>query len=135
VIEASKNTEKITLKMSSFLQSIPFESAVQLPRFQTKNGEQTIALRRILYLSAQGNYTRFYLEGGETVVTSHSLGIYAKILEEHGFVRVHKSYLLNLEFLKHCRIQQSQWLVLPDCQTLEIARRRRTKLKKTVAAL
>jgi hypothetical protein len=40
-----------------------------------------------------------------------------------------------LEFLKHCRIQQSQWLVLPDCQTLEIARRRRTKLKKTVAAL
>ncbi len=121
--------------MSSFLQSIPFESAVQLPRFQTKSGEQAIDLCRILYLSAQGNYTRFYLEGGETVITSHSLGIYAKILEEHGFVRVHKSHLLNLEFLKHCRIQQSQWLILPDRQTLEIARRRRAKLKKTVAKL
>ncbi|AEI49656.1 LytR/AlgR family response regulator transcription factor [Runella slithyformis] len=121
--------------MSSFLQSIPFESAVQLPRFQTKNGEQTIDLRRILYLSAQGNYTRFHLDDGEQVITSHSLSIYARLLEKHGFVRVHKSHLLNLEFLRHCRIQRSQWLVLPDRQTLEIARRRRAKLKKTMAAL
>ena len=121
--------------MSSFLQPIPFESAVQLPRFQTKNGEQAIELSRILYLSAQGNYTRFHLDDGETVVTSHSLSIYARLLEQRGFVRVHKSHLLNPDFLKHCRIQQSQWLILPDRQTLEIARRRRAKLKKTVAAL
>lgn len=112
----------------------PFESAVFLPRFQTKAGEQVIDLRRILYLSGQGNYTLFHLEDGEQVVTSHSLSTYAPLLERLGFLRLHKSYLLNLHYLGQCTVQQFMFLTLPDGHTIEIARRRRTSFKRMVKA-
>ncbi|WP_428661265.1 hypothetical protein [Runella sp.] len=65
------------------------EGAVSLPRLPTKARESVIDLRRIMYLSAQGNYTVFHLETGEQVLTSLPLCIYATLLEEHGFMRIH----------------------------------------------
>ncbi|MFN8347785.1 MAG: LytTR family DNA-binding domain-containing protein [Spirosomataceae bacterium] len=109
---------------------IHFESAVPLPRFQTKAGEQAIDPKRIVYLSAQGNYTLFHLENGEQVVTSLSLSSYACLLEKHGFLRLHKSHLLNLHYLGQCIMQRFMFLILPGGQTIEIARRRRKTLKK-----
>lgn len=114
------------------LTPVESESAVQLPRFQTKSGERIIDPRSILYLSAQGNYTLFHLVNGEQVVTSLSLSSYAPLLEKHGFLRLHKSYLLNLHYLGQCTIQQFMFLTLPCGRTIEVARRRRKNLKKIV---
>ncbi len=111
---------------------IPYERMVNLPRFQTKSGECTIDLRHIVYLSAQGNYTAFHLQSGECVITSLSLSTYAPLLEIKGFIRIYKSYLLNLMYLGQCRIQRFEGLTLPTGQTIAIARRRRTMLKKAV---
>lgn len=110
----------------------PIESGVELPRFQTKSGERTVDLSRIVFLSAQGTYTLFYLESGEQIVTSHSIGTYAALLESHGFLRLHKSSLLNLYYLDQCRIHDFLSLTLPAGQTLEIARRKRAILRKIV---
>ena len=110
----------------------PFESAVLLTRFLTKAGERGIDLRRILYLSAQGNYTLFHLEGGEQVVTSLSLSSYALLLEKYGFLRLHKTYLLNLHYLNQCTLDRFLFLTLPGGHTIEIARRRRKTLKRIV---
>lgn len=118
--------------MYTFSAITPFESAILLPRFQTKAGERAIDLRRILYLSAQGNYTQFHLQDGEQVIASLSLSTYAALLENHGFLRLHKSHLLNLHFLDQCRIQQFPILTLPCGHTMEVARRRRATLRKII---
>ena len=111
---------------------IPFESAVQLPRFHTKAGEHFIDLGRIVYLKAQLNYTIFYLADGEQVVTSLSLGSYVALLESRGFLRLHKSYLLNLHYLPQCSLKSNHQLVLPDGKRAIIARRRRAMVKKII---
>ncbi|AXE21994.1 LytTR family transcriptional regulator (plasmid) [Runella rosea] len=108
------------------------ESAVQLPRFHTKAGEQFIDLVRIVYLKAQLNYTVFQLSDGEQVVTSLSLGSYAALLESQGFIRIHKSYLLNLHYLQQCSLKPNHQLVLPDGKRAVIARRRRSMVKKII---
>lgn len=120
--------------MNSFPFIVSLESAVELPRFQTKSGERSIELRRIVYLSAQLNYTVFHLETGEQVVTSLSLSTYAELLENRGFMRLHKSYLLNLHYLTGCTIQRFKSLTLPTGKIIEIARRRRAILKKVLLA-
>ena len=81
--------------MDTFTPMIPKESAVFLPRFQTKAGEKSIDICRIVYLKVQINYTMFYLSDGEQVITTLSLSNYARLLEPHGFIRIHKSYLVN----------------------------------------
>lgn len=110
----------------------PKESGVQLPRFQTKSGERMIDSDRIVFLSAQGTYTLFHLEDGEQVVTSHSIGTYAPLLESRGFMRLHKSYLLNLAYLNQCRVDRYLLMTLPSGHTLEIARRKRSVLRKMI---
>ncbi len=111
---------------------IPQESAVLLPRFHTKAGEQFIDLGRIVYLKAQLNYTLFYLADGEQVLTSLPLGSYAALLEPKGFLRFHKSYLLNLHYLPQCSLKSNHQLVLPDGKRVVIARRRRAMVKKII---
>ncbi|WP_428663224.1 LytTR family DNA-binding domain-containing protein [Runella sp.] len=119
--------------MTPFPALIPFESAISavtLPRFQTKSGQCTIDPKEIIYLRAMGNYTIFHLAMGEQVVTTLPLITYVPLLEEQGFMRLHKSYLLNLHFLKDCRIDRFFRLTLPDQCILQVARRRRMALKK-----
>ena len=120
--------------MNTLAGIVPSESVVELPRFQTNTGERSIELSRIVYVSAQVNYSVFHLEGGESILTSLPLSIYAPLLEKHGFMRIHKSYLLNLKYLDQCSIRRFMLLTLPCGHTLTIARRRRTSLKKQLTS-
>lgn len=118
--------------MNTFLGVVPSESEMALPRFRTKEGARVVDLRRIVYLSAKSNYTQFYMEDGEEVITSHSLNIYVELLEQYGFIRIHKSYLVNEYHLKNCRLRPDRALRLPNGSVLEVARRRYLELKKKV---
>lgn len=116
--------------MNTFPGVTPFENVVYLPRFQTKNGENTIHPKQISFLVAQGNYTLFHLKTGEQVLTSLPLGSYVSILEWYGFVRIHKSYLVNLDCLQECIIERFSIVTFPNGAVVEIARRRKNTLRK-----
>lgn len=51
----------------------------------------------ILYCEADGIYTTFFLESGEKILVSKNLKEYDTMLEFFHFLRVHHSYLVNLE--------------------------------------
>lgn len=51
----------------------------------------------IVYLHAEGVYTTFDTAGGEQIVVSRNIKEYEEILSPYGFVRVHNSYLANME--------------------------------------
>lgn len=70
--------------MNTFLGVPPFENVAYLPRFQTKNGKNTINPKQISFLVAQGNYTLFHLKTGEQVLTSLPLGSNVSILSGMG---------------------------------------------------
>ncbi|WP_428662185.1 LytR/AlgR family response regulator transcription factor [Runella sp.] len=118
--------------MNNFSGVISYESVVTLPRFQTKSGECAIDLQQIVYLSAQSNYTMFHLKSGERVITSLPLSMYSSALEAKGFIRIHKTYLLNLIYLDQCTILRFERVTLPTGEIITIARRRRKTLKKMI---
>ena len=49
----------------------------------------------IVMLEAHSNYTRFYFSNRKSELVCHTLKEYEDLLAEHGFARVHKSYLVN----------------------------------------
>jgi two-component system LytT family response regulator len=49
----------------------------------------------ILYCRAEGSYTTFFLHNGQNVVVSKNLKEYETLLGEYGFMRIHRSYLIN----------------------------------------
>ncbi len=56
----------------------------------------------VVYLSSLDNYTEFHLRCGKKVISSRTLKIHEEQLLEKGtFARVHRKFMLNLQYLKH----------------------------------
>jgi two-component system, LytTR family, response regulator len=56
-----------------------------------------VKISDIVYLHAEGVYTTFDTVSGEQIVVSRNIKEYEEILSSYGFVRVHNSYLANME--------------------------------------
>lgn len=61
-------------------------------------GAEFVDLDQIQYLEASGMYCVFHCVQGDIVV-SKPLGEY-EYLEEHGFYRIHRSFIVNTAFVK-----------------------------------
>jgi two-component system LytT family response regulator len=67
----------------------------------TVDSKRDIALYidRIVMLKGEGNYTLFHLQDGKTRMYAHCLHSYEDILQAKGFLRVHKSFMVNPKFV------------------------------------
>ena len=61
-----------------------------------KRYETIVDARNIIYCKADGNYTEFYLKDGRFLSASKGIAHYTKLLESYGMLKVHRSYLINL---------------------------------------
>ena len=86
-------------------------------------------LRRdqILWLKGDGNYTLIYATNNKTYHTSKILRDYEEILctPDSGFVRTHKSAIINLLHVQSYEHGASQGLVLAGGIVIEVARRKK----------
>lgn len=89
--------------------------------------EETIFVEtsEIIYLRGEDNYTHFYFKNSKPLLVSKTLGEFEEILEDLGFLRSHKGYLINLYEVKKILNQDGGVLVMSDNQEIPIARRRR----------
>lgn len=66
---------------------------------KTRQGERPVLLREIIYISAEDKYSVVYTRDGH-YISDTTLTDYEMRLEEWGFFRIHRKYLLNLYFQK-----------------------------------
>tara|TARA_R110002167_G_scaffold360062_2_gene577433 strand:+ start:7285 stop:8022 length:738 start_codon:yes stop_codon:yes gene_type:complete len=61
---------------------------------------EVINLDAIVYVQADGRYTHFFLLDGSRKTASKNLGEYEKILPKEDFLRVHHSFIVNMNYVK-----------------------------------
>lgn len=61
----------------------------------TVDGIYVLKYSDVNYLSSEKNYTKFHL-ADSTMIASKPLGDYEKLLSDKNFIRLHRSYLVNL---------------------------------------
>lgn len=81
---------------------------------------------------ADGNYCWVYTNNGEKMLVYFSLKHYDQLLENFGFYRTHKSYLVNTKNIKVFR--DKKLLLQADCEA-EVSVRQLPKLKKILQAM
>lgn len=87
----------------------------------------------ITYLEADINYTIFHLENGKKIVSSSTLKKYETDTQLHGFLRVHKSFLLNPNFIKNFnQIGRKATIQLTTGKVLEVSRRKLSMVKSQI---
>ena len=108
--------------LSAFLPPQKMErKKVRLPQ---AHGFMLVEEREIIYLEASGSYTQVYLTNGEKVVVSKPLKDFIKILSSEFFERIHKSYIINLSYLKAYSRLQGGSVTMENGAELLISRRR-----------
>ena len=111
-------TVKTNLKLDkSFLAS----EKLVLP---TSHGFEILFLKDIIFLEAQGCYTKVVLGGGKHKIVSKTLKLFEEAIAKHNFYRVHKSYILNIEHIKDYSNISGYTVTMSNGTRIEISRRR-----------
>jgi len=87
----------------------------------------------IIRLEGESNYTKFYFTGNKTLLTSKTLKEYEEILSNHGFIRIHKSHIINK--IHVVNYSGDGILTLIDNSRVEISRRRREDVTEQLKSL
>jgi len=87
-------------------------------------GFQVVNTSDIIYLEADSNYTIIHLSGLKKIVATRTMGDFEKILDQPDFFRIHKSIIINLNYLKAYSSYQGNFVTLNEGTTLSISRRR-----------
>lgn len=92
----------------------------------TTQGTFFYSTEEIIRLEGEGNYTKFFFTGNKTLLTSRTLKEYEEILGNHGFIRIHKSHIINKTHVVN--YSGDGILTLSDQSKVEISRRRREEV-------
>ncbi|MEI6061215.1 MAG: LytTR family DNA-binding domain-containing protein [Bacteroidota bacterium] len=95
-------------------------------------GFRLVNITDLMYLKADDNYTVLYLTGDRKIIATRTLGEFEKILESPEFFRIHKSTIINLNFLTGYSSFQGNFAELKDGSLLDISRRKLTEFREVV---
>lgn len=95
------------------------------------DGIRIINTKEILYLSADKNYTTVHLPD-EDIISSKPLGDYEKLLRDHGFFRIHRSFIINLRRLLKFKKGKEAQVVLDNGMELDVSRNRKDELIREI---
>jgi two-component system LytT family response regulator len=87
-----------------------------------------VSVDSVVLLKGNINYTTFYFQHGQEKVVAHTLKFFEGFLETHGFLRVHRSFMINPNFVKEYNHEQ-EFLTMSNGQKAIISRRRKHTLK------
>lgn len=91
----------------------------------TLEGLQMLSLDAIISCTADSNYTKFHLKGKRTVMASRTLKEIEELLEGRSFVRVHHSYLVNINEINKYIKGEGGYLVMSDGTSVDVSRSRK----------
>lgn len=80
-----------------------------------------IAVSDIVYAQADDNYSVIHLKNGQKHVVSKTLKFFDDILSELGFMRIHKSHLINTSEIKEYRKGKTGQVQLSDGTWLDVS--------------
>jgi len=105
--------KKQDLSSFSMLKENLFQSTLSKIAISTVNAIKFIETNSILFMKADGAYTQIYLQDDTVITSSKSLKYYEDVLEYMpNFMRCHKSYLINLNFVTEYIKSNGGYLIL-----------------------
>jgi len=92
------------------------------------SGFEMIPLEDILYFESDGNYTRVYLKGEDTFLCTKTLSKIEEILSGLVFLRIHNSFIINLNAVSKYVKGDGGYVVLEDGTNISVSRSRKEAL-------
>ena len=118
----TRNYSKV--KIETFINNLSNDLEINKKvMFPTKNGYQILKISNILYCKAEVNYSTIYSFDNNSFTIVSTLKNLEEILPSKIFFRCHKSYLVNLNYIKTYDKSRDR-IILENGREIEIATRR-----------
>ena len=131
-IKKDSNFQNFATLLENMHNKLPERKKIVLREWDTHH---VIRLDQILWCTAEGSYTRFYLSGNKQILVSRNLKEFENMLGNNGFFRVHRSHLANLNKAIRFEKGESSLLHLEEDHQLQVSIRKRDQLAHMLAAL
>ncbi len=116
---------KINQRLELFNQMYHNPNAFEKMSISALDGIYFINIKDIIRCEAEDNYTHVHLKTGERITASKTIKAYEEMLSGLNFYRVHKSHLINLNYMRKFVKGDGGYLVMDDGKKIEVSRRRR----------
>ena len=94
------------------------QQKIMLP---TLEGFDIVTINTILYCEAADNFTRFHVENGSPLLICRTLKYFEDILRPHRFLRIHRSYVINPDYVIRYAKGKGGSVTMKNNQELEIS--------------
>jgi len=95
---------------------------------KTLENVHVVKIGNIIYCESDDNYTNFNLIDGSKILVSTTLKDYDEILSHYGFLRVHRSFLINLSHIVRFEKSEGGNVVLTNNCVVPVSSRKRELL-------
>lgn len=93
----------------------------------TIGGTYFFSPEQIIRLEAESNYTRFHFSEDRPLLISKTMKEYEEILGNHGFIRIHKSHIINKKHVVSFHANDGV-MIMNDKSRVEVSRRRKEEI-------
>ena len=97
---------------------------------RTSKGIQAIDICNIIRVEAISNYSKLYFSNGETLVIAKVLRLLEAQLASHRFIRVHRTHIVNRNFIQQYFSGDDSRIQLLNGEYIEVSRRKKADFLK-----
>jgi two-component system LytT family response regulator len=127
--KAAKDVEQLSSKLDHLLHNVALNGKKNKKVvLKTSDNIHVLNIEDIMYCKAERSYTKFYLADKNNILVSVALGEYERIFSDFNFIRIHQSYLLNMDYIKRYEKTDGGTIILKDGTCLPVAVRKKDHL-------
>ncbi|MEE9408587.1 MAG: response regulator [Polaribacter sp.] len=90
----------------------------------SQEGLEFVEVNKIIFCEGTEGYTRIYIKNEKPILSSYSIGHFNKLLQNQDFYLIHKSYLININYIE--KYLNEGYVVLDENNKLPVSRNRRS---------
>jgi two-component system LytT family response regulator len=104
------------------------KSPIRKIALPTMEGLQMVEIDSIISCSSESNYTHFFLRNAKKLTASRTMKDVEELLSDYSFLRVHNSFLVNLNEIHKYIKGEGGYLVMSDGTNIDVSRSRKEML-------
>ena len=132
-LEKKQNKSSNNVQIEAFLNNLNTEpgnfNKIALP---TLDGFQLVKVNNIVFCQAEESYCKIFTNRNEVILVAKTLKNIEGLLPEEMFFRIHKSYLVNMNYIKSYSKSEGYKVILENGTELDVATRRNDEFIKAL---
>jgi two-component system LytT family response regulator len=131
-----RQKQKIFERVSLLKETLNNPSTPTQIAISSVQGIDFVELSKVMLLEADGTYTKINMVESEPILSSKPLGEFETLLQKNSdFFRAHRSYLVNLKFVRKLSSKEGDIIILKNEQEIPLSRYRKKEFDNAIAAI